>query len=129
MFTLEQIEKAHEKVYTGADFPTYIKYIKSIGVNRFETYVEDSRTEYYGLNDYSQKSYAKYAILQISDICDKSSFLLQLKKHQDGETDYFTFCRDCAYTGIQKWIVNLDDMTCTYFDRNNNVIVVEQLPI
>lgn len=128
MLTIERIEEAHKKVQTGADFPAYIKNIKDIGVKRFETYVEDSHTEYYGINDYSQKSYAKYDILQISDICDKSSFLIQLKKHQDGETDYFTFCKDCADTGIQKWIVNLDDMTCTYFDMKNNEILVEQIP-
>ena len=37
MFTVEQIELAHSKVKTGADFPKYIKEIKQMGVIGFET--------------------------------------------------------------------------------------------
>ena len=32
MFTVEQIKAAHSKVKSGADFPSYIKEIKSLGV-------------------------------------------------------------------------------------------------
>lgn len=32
MFTVEQIETAHDKVKTGADFPNYIQEIKQMGV-------------------------------------------------------------------------------------------------
>ena len=39
MFTVEQIESAHEKVKSGADFPHYIQEIKKIGVLSFETWV------------------------------------------------------------------------------------------
>jgi len=42
MFTVEQIEKAHDKVKTGADFPGYIHEIKEMGVIAFETWVTDS---------------------------------------------------------------------------------------
>lgn len=31
MFTVEQIETAHAKVKSGADFPNYIKEIKELG--------------------------------------------------------------------------------------------------
>jgi len=42
MFTVEQIEKAHANVKTGADFPWYIQEIKEMGVIAFETWVTDS---------------------------------------------------------------------------------------
>lgn len=37
MFTVEQIEEAHGKVASGADFPKYIQKIKNFGVKSFET--------------------------------------------------------------------------------------------
>lgn len=40
MFTVQQIELAHEKVKTGADFPKYIQDIKELGVIAFETFVK-----------------------------------------------------------------------------------------
>ena len=45
MFTIEQIQSAHSKVKSGADFPKYIQEIKALGVTSYETYVEDGRTD------------------------------------------------------------------------------------
>ncbi len=128
MFTIEQIENAHEKVKSGADFPKYIQEIKEIGVKRFETWVTDSHTEYFGKNDYVIKSKSKYDELTISENSDLEKFSILLKAHQQGKTDYYTFCKDCAATGIEKWVVNLDNMTCTYFNKAGNEILVEQIP-
>ena len=60
MFTVAQIEKAHEKVKSGAGFPAYIREIKQLGVIAFETWVIDSHTEYYGKNDFKTKSLPQY---------------------------------------------------------------------
>jgi uncharacterized protein YbcV (DUF1398 family) len=51
-----------------------------------------------------------------------------LKIYQQGEIDYFTFCRHYADTGIEKWFVSLDEMTCTYYDKAGNKILVEPIP-
>ena len=59
---------------------------------------------------------------------DKTKFKHYLKIHQQGETDYLTFCKHCAETGIEKWIVCLDKMTCTYYDKAGNEILVEEIP-
>ncbi|MDR6515001.1 DUF1398 family protein [Chryseobacterium camelliae] len=48
MFTVEQIENAHGKVQSGSDFPSYIREIKELGVQSFETRVKDCCTEYFG---------------------------------------------------------------------------------
>lgn len=56
MFTVEQIELAHQKVKSGADFPKYIQEIKQMGVAGFETWVKDSHTEYFGANSYKTRS-------------------------------------------------------------------------
>jgi uncharacterized protein YbcV (DUF1398 family) len=128
MFTVEQITAAHSKVKSGADFPAYIKEIKALGVTAFETWVADSHTEYFGANDYRTSSTPMYEELSISNSVDKFKFEHYLKVHQQGETDYFTFCRHCAQTGIEKWFVNLDEMTCTYYDKAGNEILEEQIP-
>ena len=127
MFTVEQIEQIHLKVKSGADFPKYIQEIKELGVIGFETWVKDNHTEYFGENNLSTSSTPKYAELFISENCNKENFKKRLKEHQEGKTDYFTFCKDCAETGIEKWVVNLDKMTCIYYDKIGNEILVEQI--
>lgn len=127
MFTVKQIEQAHDKVKSGADFPKYIQEIKELGVVAFETWVKDSHTEYFGLNNYQTKSNPQYDTLTISEVSNKEKFSQYLKNHQQGQTDYYTFCTHCAETGIEKWIVSLDKMTCIYFDRANNEILEEKI--
>jgi len=55
MFTVDQIKSAHSKVKSGADFPTYIKEIKALGVTHYEAYVSDGHINYHGTNDYTAK--------------------------------------------------------------------------
>ena len=128
MFTVEQIEKYHEKVKSGADFPGYIQEIKQLGVIAFETWVNDSHTNYFGKKEYQQKSKPLYDVLTISENSDKEKFNDYLKIHQQGKTDYNTFCNHCAETGIEKWVASLDKMTCTYFDKHGNEILEEKIP-
>lgn len=128
MFTVEQIELAHRKIKSGTEFPKYIQEIKQLGVIAFETFVFDSHTEYSGADGYNIKSQPKYKELTIAKDSNKEQFCHYLKIHQQGQTDYLTFCKHCAETGIKKWVVSLSKMTCTYFDNSNNEIVVEIVP-
>lgn len=128
MFTLEQIELAHHKIKSGAEFPKYIQYLKIIGVTAFETWVIDGHTEYFGKDNFQTKSNLKYQKIIIKNNSNKDQFLAYLKIHQKAETDYYTFCKHCAETGIEKWIVRLDEMTCTYYNKNGDEILVEIIP-
>lgn len=128
MFTVEQIKAAHSKVKSGADFPAYIQDIKKLGVTFYETFVTDGHTDYYGANDYKTSSVAKYDALTIAQVSNIEQFKTDIKAHQQGKTDYPTFCNDCAKSGIEKWAVCMDKMTCTYYDKAGNEILVEQIP-
>jgi uncharacterized protein YbcV (DUF1398 family) len=128
MFTVEQIKQAHSKVKSGADFPAYIKDLKQLGVTFYETYVADGHTDYFGDNNYKVSSHGKYDMLTISEVCNAEPFKADLSAHQQGKTDYPTFCKDSAKSGIKKWAVCMDNMTCTYFDKTGNEIFVEQIP-
>jgi uncharacterized protein YbcV (DUF1398 family) len=128
MFTLEQIKQALSKVKSGIDFPAYIREIKSLGVISYETFVSDGHTDFFGVNGYKATTTAKYNTLTISPTSNASHFKIHLKAHQQGKTDYLTFCDNCAESGIEKWVVCMDKMTCTYYDKIKNEILVEQIP-
>lgn len=128
MFTAEAIKAAHSKVKSGADFPAYIKEIKTMGVTHYECYVTDGHTDYHGQNNHVAKVAAKYEPLAIADNPDTDVFKSELKAHQQGKTDFLTFIKMCAATGIEKWEISIPKMACTYFDKAGNEILTEQIP-
>lgn len=128
MFTVDQIKAAHSKVKSGADFPAYIREIKAMGVTHYETYVSDGHIDYHGSGNYTAKVPAKYDALLIADSTDAEQFKAGVKDHQQGETDFLTFLSMCASCGIEKWEVCMNKMTCTYFDKAGNEVLVEGIP-
>jgi uncharacterized protein YbcV (DUF1398 family) len=128
MFTLDQIKAAHSKVKSGADFPNYIQDLIQLGVIAYETFVADGHAEFAGNQNHKVDSEPKYPSLIISDNRNSDQFKADLKAHQQGKTDYLTFCKDCAKSGIFKWQVNMSKMTCTYFDKDGNEVLTEQIP-
>jgi uncharacterized protein YbcV (DUF1398 family) len=128
MFTLEAIKTAHARVKSGADFPAYISEIKKMGVRAYESHVQNGVVLYKGAAGFECSSDPKYANLEIATSCNAELFKSELKAHQQGKTDYPAFCKISADCGIEKWKVDLVEMTCTYYDRPGNKILVEQIP-
>ena len=128
MFTLEEIVSAHSKVKSGADFPAYIRDLKELGVTSYETFVSDGHTVYLGENGHLVASKEKYSPLTISGESNPEAFKTDLKAHQMGKTDYPTFCADCAKSGVERWVVLLNQNTCTYFDTTGLEVLEEIIP-
>lgn len=128
MFTLEQIKAAHAKVKSGADFPAYIQELKALGIQQYETFVVDGHTDFQGANDFKIKAPAKFTALNIAEESKRDSFKTDLKAHQAGKTDFLRFCNDAANSGVEKWVVTLKDMLCTYYDKSGHVLLVEEIP-
>ncbi len=127
MFTAEDVKAAHSKVKSGADFPAYIQEIKSMGVTHYECYVSDGHTDYHGENHTAQVA-PKYPEIKIADTVNLDTFIRELKAHQQGQTDYMTFIKMCAETGITKWIIDISAMTCTYYDNEGKKVLEETIP-
>lgn len=127
-FTIEEIKAEHQKVKSGADFPKYIQAIKDLGVSHYTAYVADGNTEYFDSENYSADTGSKYEALSVSEDLNLDNFKLRLKLHQQGGTDYMTFCKDCAENGVEGWKMDLNEMTCTYFDLKGNHILEEIVP-
>ena len=128
MFTLKEIKEAHTRVKSGADFPKYIQELMVLGVTKYDTYVRDGHTVYFGNAAIQIRSVASYKPLRVANISDKERFKHYLKNHQRGQTDYPTFCSDAAATGVEKWTVDITKMTCIYYDKLNNPMLEEQIP-
>lgn len=128
MFTIEQIKEAHAKVQSAADFPNYIQDLIILGVKGYDTFVNDGHVEYYGVNNYSVISEEKYPEVKIEDTANKERFIEFLFAHNDGQTDYITFCNQSGQCGIAKWRVDIMEMTCTYIDKSGAEILIEKIP-
>lgn len=128
MFTAEQIITAHRKVKSGADFPAYIKEIKELGVTQYEAFVSDGHVNYYSTKDHKVRVPQKYNSMTIAETVNEEVFKAELSAHQKGETDYLTFIQMCAETGIEKWEICMEKMTCTYFDKAGNEVLEEKIP-
>ncbi len=128
MFTIDQIRAAHNKVASGADFPAYVRELKALGVRQFEVFVVDGHTDFTGAGHYQVRGAAEYQLLTVALQPHPAQFIADLKTHQAGNTGYLQFCRDAAASGVEKWIMNLEAMTCTYFDKAGNEVLVENIP-
>lgn len=129
MFTIEQIKAAHAQVKSGADFPKYVQDLVSLGVNGYETRVSNVQVHYSGENGYSVLSSPGSELLDVSPVSDAARFKACLKAHQAGNTNFPTFRKECAETGVEKWIVDTIKRTCTYYDRAGQVVLEEQIPL
>ena len=99
-----------------------------LGLVGYHYFVSDGHTQYFGKGNFNIQSEAKYAELVIAEESNKEKFLHYLKIHQAGQTDYLTFCQHSAETGIEKWTVDMAEMTCTYYDKKENKILIEVIP-
>lgn len=129
MFTIEQIEAAHANVKSGVDFPAYVQVLVRLGVESYDNYVIDGHAVYFGKNGFSIYSESKYSALRIASAGNPKQLARTLKIHQQGLTDYPTFCRQAAEAGVEKWTVDMQKMTCAYYDSLGQLLVVEDIPI
>lgn len=135
MFTLDQIREAHAKVKSGADFPHYIKDLIVLGVQKYDIFVHDGHGEYASSDGDTLVSPSdlpagrqEYDTLTVADTSDAEWFTERLRAHQQGQTDYMTFCQDSANAGVEKWTVDTTAMTCTYYDTAGKMILEEEIP-
>lgn len=129
MFTISNIQTAAAKIKTGADFPQFIKEIKAMGVKRNDVYVNNGLSIYFDDEDNAQQeSPEDYPALIINEESSAGKLEHALKIHQQGETDFITFCKQAADAGVEKWIIDTEEMTCAYLDSAGNELVKEEIP-
>ncbi|MES2387149.1 MAG: DUF1398 family protein [Bacteroidota bacterium] len=128
MLTLQEHKEIHAKVKSGADFPAYIQAIKNKGISSYETYVSDGHTVFRGENNEQIISEPKYPNKHIADTSSVEMLKNALSIHQQGQTDYPTFCQQAADAGVDKWAVSTGALTCTYLNKAAGVMLEESIP-
>ena len=128
MFTIEQIHKAFGKVKSGADFPQFVQDLKAVGVTHYDNFVSDGRTKYYGINDFTLDGESKYPKMEVNSKSSADKLKHAITIHQQGQTDYPTFCQQASEAGVEKWTTHMIEMTVTYLDKEGNELAVEPIP-
>ena len=90
-------------------------------------FVTDGHTVFYGKDGNQLQTEPTYAARGIAAEADAGKFKLLLQLHQQGKTDFAIFCKDCAETGVEKWVVDTAAMTCTYYDTAHNNMLAEKI--
>lgn len=128
MFTLLQMKAAHAKVKSGADFPAYVREIKQLGLQHYDFLVRNGQTEYHGADGFQVNGDPIYAGKAISTQASPTAVRQIIAEHQQGKTDFLTFCQQVADAGVEKWIVDAQGMLCIYYDLKGNSMVAEPIP-
>jgi len=127
-FTAQQIKSAHSKVKTGADFPRYTQDLKNLGVLKYDFVVKDGSSIYRGENNYNVTLDPKYEALKIADESSAEKLREVIKIHQQGKTDFPTFCQQVADAGVERWVTDLENWACIYVDKAGKELVSEPIP-
>lgn len=128
MFTIDQIHEAFSKVKSGEDFPKFVQDLKSIGITQYDNFSADGRTKYYGKNDFVLDGDSKYPSLVVNNESSAEKLKHAISIHQQGQTDYPTFCEQATESGVEKWTTDMIEMTVTYLDKQGQKLVVETIP-
>ena len=128
MFTKDQIHEAFGKVKSGADFPQFVQDLKTLGVTHYDNFVSDGSTKYYGAGNFTLDGEHKYPAMHVNEVSSAEKLKHAIAIHQQGQTDYPTFCRQAADAGVEKWTTHMIEMTVTYLDKKGHKLTVEPIP-
>ena len=86
MFTIEQINHLHAKVGSAKTLAEYMRALKAIGVERYDSYLADGHSEYFGRGGYKIVSPPEHEVLAIAESSQRETFLEHLGRHERRET-------------------------------------------
>ncbi len=127
MFTIEEINDLHARLGCAKTFAEYVRALKAIGIQRYDSYLADGHSEYFAQNGHSVLSPAEHEMLPVAESSQREIFLEHLRRHERRETTYLEMSRGLAHSGIEKWTVDTSRMTMTFYDKADREMLVEQI--
>ena len=127
MFTLDQITRIHDRLGDAATLPDYVRTLKSIGVERYTSYVSDGHSEYVGTDGSMLASPAVHEKLAIAKASNRDQFLEHLRRHGERKTTYLEMSKGLADSGVEKWTVDTTAMTMAYYDTAGTALLIEAI--
>ena len=126
--TAESVKAIYSRPRTGADFPALIRELKGVGVVSYDHMIETGANVFHASNGGTLTLGNMGPACPVSDRPDLESLKRIIAEHQRGRSDYPTLCRLVGEVGVEKWVCDLDAMTCSYFDKSGNLMHVELIP-
>lgn len=126
-FTLSEIQQAHQQ-YTGVDFPKLFKEFKDMGMTYNIVNIQDGTATYVHQSEDDIVTSSVKSNHPVAPSSNQSIVQDVLTRHQQGQTDFETFCDEMAEAGIYKWHIDIQAGTCTYIDLKEQAIISELTP-
>ena len=127
MFSIEQINHLHARLGSAKTFPEYVRALSALGVKRYDSYLADGHSEYFGQGGHKVVSPSVHEVLALAETSQRETFLQHLRRHEQGQTTYLEMSTGLAQSGIEKWSVDTARMTMTFYDKAGREMLVEQI--
>jgi len=127
MFTIERINDLHARLGSAKTLPEYVLALKTLGAERYDSYLADGHSEYFGQGAHSVVSPPVHEVLPVAETGRRETFLQHLRRHERHETTYLEMSRGLAQSGIEKWTVDTGSVNMTFSDRTGREMLVEQI--
>ena len=127
MFTIEQINELHARLGSARTLPEYVRALEALGVERYDSYLADGHSEYFGQGGHRVASPPVHEVLPVAETGQRETFLQHLRRHELRQTTYLEMSRGLAQSGIEKWTVDTGRMTMTFYDKAGREMLVEQI--
>ena len=127
MFTVEQIEEIHGRLGSAETLSDYVRELAALGIERYDSLVSDGHSEYLRRDGHRVITDAFHDEWTIAESSDCDQFLDHLRRHERGETSYLEMSTGLADSGVERWTVDSQAMTMTFYNRSGDVLLVEQI--
>ena len=127
MFTWAEIDELHARLGRAESLAEYFRGLAAIGVVRFESFVTDGHSEFFGRDGQRVVSPPHHDVLAVAEVSDRDAFLEHLRRHSDGQTSYSQMSAGLAESGVAKWVADTEALTMTYCDRDGRILLVEDV--
>ncbi|HCY9972868.1 TPA: DUF1398 family protein [Staphylococcus aureus] len=126
-FKLSAIQQAQQQ-FTGVDFPKLFKAFKDMGMTYNIVNIQDGTATYVHQSEDDIVTSSVKSNHPVAPSSNQSIVQDVLTRHQQGQTDFETFCDEMAQAGIYKWHIDIQAGTCTYIDLQEQAIISELIP-
>jgi uncharacterized protein YbcV (DUF1398 family) len=87
-------------------FTEYVLALKGLGVERYDSYLADGHSEYFGQGGHRVVSPPVHELLPVAETGQRDTFLEHLRRQEQHETTCLEMSRALAQSGIEKWTVD-----------------------
>jgi uncharacterized protein YbcV (DUF1398 family) len=127
MFTIDKINDLHARLGRAKTLPEYVRTLRALGVERYDSYLADGHSEYFGQDGQKIVSPAVHEALAVAETGQREMLLQHLHRHEQRQTTYLEMSMGLAQSGIEKWTVDTGRMTMTFYDKAGGEMLVEQI--